>query len=40
MATKSSTPRNVLVVRFSALGDIAIAVPVLYAMCRAHSDVR
>ena len=40
MATKNSTPRNVLVVRFSALGDIAIAVPVLYSLCQAHSDVR
>ena len=33
-------PRNVLVIRFSALGDVAIAIPVLYSMCRAYPHTR
>ncbi len=36
----AATGRTVLVTRFSALGDVAIAVPVLYPVCRANSDVR
>lgn len=39
MAT-SSNPHNVLVVRFSALGDVAITIPVLYSVCHAHPDTR
>lgn len=35
---KSEKPRCVLVTRFSALGDVAIAVPVLYDVCRAYPD--
>lgn len=33
-------PRNVLVIRFSALGDVAIAIPVLYSMCLAYPHTR
>lgn len=33
---KSEQPRCVLVTRFSALGDVAIAVPVLYDVCRTY----
>ncbi len=29
-------PRRVLIVRFSALGDVAMAVPVVYGVCRAN----
>lgn len=36
----NSKPRNVLVVRFSALGDVAITIPVLYSVCYAHPDTR
>lgn len=32
--------RNVLVVRFSAIGDVAMTVPALYGACHAHGDVR
>ena len=32
-------PRCVLVTRFSALGDVMMALPVLYDTCRAHPDV-
>lgn len=32
--------RNVLVVRFSALGDVAMTVPVLYSVCRANPSTR
>ncbi|MDE6098990.1 MAG: glycosyltransferase family 9 protein [Muribaculaceae bacterium] len=31
---------NVLVARFSALGDVALAVPVLYSVARCYPDVR
>ena len=36
----NSKPRNVLVVRFSALGDVAITIPVLYSVCHDHPDTR
>ena len=32
--------KNVLVLRFSALGDVAITIPALYSVCRAHPDKR
>lgn len=32
--------KNVLVVRFSAIGDVAMTVPALYGACNAHPDVR
>ncbi len=31
---------NVLVARFSALGDVAMTVPVIYSACRCYPDVR
>jgi len=33
-------PHNVLVTRFSALGDVAMTIPVLYPVCRANPTVR
>ena len=39
MATKT-TPKSVLIIRLSALGDVAITVPVVYTVCRANPDVR
>lgn len=39
MATKAK-PSSVLVVRFSALGDVAITIPVLYSVCQAHPGTR
>ncbi|MCM1437498.1 MAG: glycosyltransferase family 9 protein [Prevotella sp.] len=35
---KGVTPRRVLITRFSALGDIAMALPVIYDVCRAYPD--
>jgi len=38
---RSDTPlRNVLVMRLSALGDVAMTIPVLYPVCRANPDTR
>lgn len=37
---KNVKPANVLVVRFSAIGDVAMTVPALYGACHAHPDVR
>ncbi len=31
---------NVLIARFSAIGDVAMTVPVIYSACRAYPDVR
>ena len=36
----ASSRRNVLVMRFSALGDVAMTIPVLYPMCSANPDTR
>jgi len=33
-------PRCVLVLRFSALGDVAMTIPVLYPVCRANPDTQ
>lgn len=33
-------PTNVLVARFSALGDVCMAIPVVYGVCHANPDVR
>lgn len=35
-----SQPRNVLVMRLSALGDVAMTIPVLYPACRANPATR
>ena len=42
MAKSSDTcaPRSVLVMRFSALGDVAMTIPALYPVCRANPDTR
>ncbi len=33
-------PGQVLIVRLSALGDVAIAIPVIYSLCRAHEETQ
>ncbi|MBR5673289.1 MAG: glycosyltransferase family 9 protein [Muribaculaceae bacterium] len=38
MAKSDDSPRNVLVMRLSALGDVAMTIPVLYPVCRANPD--
>lgn len=35
---KNNRPRATLIVRFSALGDVAIAIPVIYSVCRNHPE--
>ena len=40
MAKSDQRPRNVLVMRLSALGDVAMTIPVLYPVCRANPDTR
>lgn len=40
MDKKTDRPHNILVTRFSALGDVAMAVPVVYSVCRSNPDVR
>ena len=35
---RSGKPRKVLVARFSALGDVAMSVPVVYSACHANPD--
>ncbi len=35
-----SYKRTILVIRFTALGDVAMVIPVLYPVCRANPDVR
>lgn len=36
MQKKGDTPRSVLLARFSALGDVAMTIPVVYSVCRAN----
>ncbi len=36
---KNDRPTRVLILRFSALGDVAMTIPVLYPACRANPDV-
>ena len=38
-SSEGSKYRNVLVARFSALGDVAMTIPVVYSLCRAYPDV-
>lgn len=36
----SSYPlKNILIIRLSALGDVAMSIPVIYSLCRAYPDV-
>jgi len=37
---KNKLPRTVMAVRFSALGDVVMTIPVLYSACRCHPDVK
>ncbi len=38
--SKDELPRNVLVMRFSALGDVAMTIPVVYSVCRCNPETR
>ncbi len=38
--SKGELPRNVLVMRFSALGDVAMTIPVMYSVCRSNPSTR
>ena len=40
MAKSNRRPNNMLVMRLSALGDVAMTIPVLYPVCRANPDTR
>ncbi|MBR5685046.1 MAG: glycosyltransferase family 9 protein [Muribaculaceae bacterium] len=40
MAKSKEQRRHVLVMRFSALGDVAMTIPVLYPVCRANPDTQ
>lgn len=40
MPASEATPRSVLVMRLSALGDVAMTIPVLYPVCRANPGTR
>ncbi len=33
-----SDGRNILITRFSALGDVAMSIPVVYDICRTYPD--
>ena len=34
------TPKHILVIRLSAMGDVAMVVPVLYAFAKAYPDIK
>lgn len=40
MGKNNTKPQNVLICRFSALGDVAMSIPVVYSVCRANPDTR
>ena len=40
MATNNKPLRNVLVMRLSVLGNVAMTIPVLYPVCKANPDTR
>ncbi len=40
MRRNKNIPRNVLVTRFSALGDVAMSIPVVYSVCRGNPGTR
>ena len=40
LASAKSAPRRVLVARLSALGDVAMTIPVLYSICKAYPDTQ
>lgn len=37
--TSSHPLKNILIIRLSALGDVAMTIPVIYSLCRAYPDV-
>lgn len=37
---KDIPPRNILIIRFSALGDVCMTIPVVYGICRANPSTR
>lgn len=37
--SRQGSPKTVLITRFSALGDVAMTIPVVYSVCRANPDV-
>ncbi len=40
MGKNSEKPQNVLICRFSALGDVAMSIPVVYSVCRVNPATR
>ena len=40
MASEKKPFRNVLVIRLSVLGNVAMTIPVLYPVCKANPDTR
>lgn len=40
MAQKNNKAKTVLITRFSAVGDIAMTIPLLYPLCESYPDVR
>ncbi len=40
MAKNDRQPKCVLVARFSAIGDVALSIPVVYSVCRSNPDTR
>lgn len=38
--SEETLPRSVLITRFSALGDVAMTIPVVYSVCRAYPTTR
>ncbi len=40
MPASNGLPKNLLVARFSALGDVAMTIPVVYSACRCNPDTR
>ena len=36
----ANLPKRVLITRFSALGDVAMTIPVVYSVCMAHPDTQ
>ena len=38
--SSSRIPQNILIIRLSALGDVAMTIPVIYPLCRAYPDVK
>ena len=39
MAPNTDSPGHVLIIRFSAMGDVAMSIPVVYSVCRSYPDI-